>query len=81
MEALMATGDFTPPSLHSIEAALEYGLACGAGRVFVDLWDVEKFIGCAECSQARIERLRAMNATQVIPFSIKCNSCAPMVLS
>ena len=58
MESLMAIGEFTPPSLASLEASLEYGLACRAGRVFADLWDVETFSRCPACSQARIQRLR-----------------------
>src|SRR5439155_326472 len=37
MEALAAAGEFSPPSLRSLEAALEYGLALCQGRVFADL--------------------------------------------
>ena len=76
MEALTATGEFVPPSLASFESALEYGLQLRAGRVFADLWEIERFIGCPACSQARIARMRAMNATQAIPESIQCNAIA-----
>ena len=75
MEALSATGEFAPPSLASLESALEYGLQLRAGRVFADLWDIETLIRCPACSQARIARIRAMNAAQVIPESIECNDC------
>jgi len=75
MDALMATEEFAPPSLASLEAALQYGLSRRAGRVFADLWDVEKFILCPECSQTRIQRMRAMNATQVIPSMVQCKLC------
>ena len=58
MESLMATGAFTPPSLASLETALEYGLSRRSGRVFADLWDIETFLGCPSCSAARIDRMR-----------------------
>jgi radical SAM enzyme (TIGR01210 family) len=76
MEALTATGEFGPPSLASLESALEYGLELRAGRVFADLWDIERLICCPACSQARISRMRTMNATQAIPELIQCNDCA-----
>lgn len=76
MEALMAAGEFAPPSLAALETALEYGLTHGAGRVFADLWDVEAFTRCPSCSEARIDRLRAMNSTQSVPEPIACARCA-----
>jgi radical SAM enzyme (TIGR01210 family) len=75
MEALTATGEFAPPSLASLESALEYGLELRAGRVFADLWDIERLIRCPACSQARIARMSTMNATQTIPESIECDEC------
>jgi radical SAM enzyme (TIGR01210 family) len=75
LEALMATEEFAPPSLASLESALDYGLARRAGRVFADLWDVEKFVCCPECLQTRIDRMRAMNASQVIPPAVQCRIC------
>jgi radical SAM enzyme (TIGR01210 family) len=75
MEALAATGAFEPPSLASLERALEYGLSLKAGRVFADLWDVGAFARCPSCSEARIGRLRVMNATQDIPDPVACDDC------
>jgi radical SAM enzyme (TIGR01210 family) len=75
MEALIATGEFAPPSLAALETVLEYGLSLGAGRVFADLWDVEAFARCPSCSEARIGRLRAMNSTQSVPEPIACAQC------
>lgn len=75
MEALAASGDFTPPRLESLESALEYGLSLGAGRVFADLWDIDALARCPACSSARIERIRAMNLAQLIPPPILCNVC------
>jgi radical SAM enzyme (TIGR01210 family) len=63
-----------PPSLLSLESVLEYGVTLGRGRVFADLWNVERLFAC-RCSPARAGRLRAMNATQRIPSPILCD-CA-----
>ena len=76
MEALAAVGDFHPPSLATLESSLEYGLAQRAGRVFADLWDIEKLIQCPECSGRRVDRLRLMNATQRIAEPIACADCS-----
>jgi archaeosine synthase beta-subunit len=75
MEALAVAGEFAPPALASLEAAVEHGLRLGAGRVFSDLWDVERFARCPACSPARIERLSAMNRTQRVPPAIRCAAC------
>jgi archaeosine synthase beta-subunit len=75
MEALGASGEFAPPSLRSLETALEYGLACNAGRVFADLWDVAKLDRCPVCSKGRIDRIRVMNATQKVPAVFPCCCC------
>ncbi len=74
MEALVAAGDFTPPSLRSMEAAQEYGLSLGRGRVFSDTWDIEKFFSC-DCSPARAARLETMNRTQLPPAPVSCAVC------
>jgi archaeosine synthase beta-subunit len=73
MEQLAARGEFTPPRLESLEAVLEYGLARGRGRVFADLWDVEKFYPCPRCGPARAARLLAMNRTQTVPAPLRCD--------
>jgi archaeosine synthase beta-subunit len=76
MEALEALGQFQPPSLASVEAALEYGLEQQAGRVFVDLWDIDRFARCPACSPARVARLRAMNERQAVAPPVRCDRCA-----
>ena len=72
MEQLEQQGHFTPPALRSLERVAELGLRLGQGRVFVDLWDAEKFASCAVCGPARIERLRQINLTQTIPPPLAC---------
>ena len=75
LEALAANGEFAEPSIRSLEAALEYGLSLRAGRVFADLWDIERFSRCPDCAGARIERLRRMNAAQQVAPSVECQRC------
>ncbi len=72
MESLMTNGAFSPPSLASLEIAQEYGLSRKSGRVFADLWDIERFLGCPACSQARIDRMMVMNTAQTIPALSRC---------
>ncbi|MDQ2799502.1 MAG: radical SAM protein [Armatimonadota bacterium] len=74
MEALAASDDYAPPALPSLEAVQEYGLSLGQGRVFADLWDIEKFFTCA-CSPKRAARLAEMNRTQEAQSVIDCAMC------
>lgn len=64
MEALAASGEWAPPTLATLEASLDYGLSLQAGRVILDLWDIQRFVACSLCSQARIGRLQEINITQ-----------------
>jgi archaeosine synthase beta-subunit len=75
MEALADAGEFRQPTLDDIERSFSAALAhvdlrgahSGRGRIFVDLWDLQRFapsdIGEAELA-ARRERLRLMNIEQ-----------------
>jgi radical SAM enzyme (TIGR01210 family) len=71
MEAVGAV----PPPLTALESVLEYGVAIARGRVFADLWELQRFYTCG-CSPARAERLRVMNRTQRIPPPILCDCTA-----
>ena len=75
METLAAQGLFRSPELSVIEAAFHYGLCLAKGRVFVDLWDIEKVPTCPHCRSLRIDRLRLMNLSQVIAPAIACVLC------
>ncbi len=63
MEKLAHNQQFAPPSLEASERTFEYGLSLNAGRVFLDLWDIEKLKGA---DSRRIARLRKMNLNQTI---------------
>jgi radical SAM enzyme (TIGR01210 family) len=75
LEALAERGHFSPPKLSTLEQAAEYGVGLGRGRVFADLWDLEKFSTCVECFPARLTRLREMNSTQIVKAPTKCAEC------
>ena len=75
LDALAIQGDFTPPSIGTLEAALEYGLGLVKGRVFADLWDLPRFARCQACYEARAARLRRMNLEQTIVKRVACRDC------
>ncbi len=75
MDALSEQGAFAPPELGLLEAALETGLALERGRVFADLWDLERLSACGECFNPRRERLAAMNRRQRAELPIRCGGC------
>ena len=72
MEKLRDRGLFESPRIESLEEVLEYGIGLGQGRVFADLWDIERFYSCPECGPGRRERLHRMNNGQIIPAEISC---------
>jgi len=75
MEALAAAGDFLPPRLAILEAAVAYGINLGRGRVFADLWDLKPGMECPHCSPERLARLRRMNLQQAVPEAVVCTFC------
>ncbi len=75
MEELAAAGDFSPPRLSTLEAALAYGIKLHRGRVFADLWDLKPEMECPRCHTKRIARLRAMNLSQLMLDPVLCDDC------
>ena len=73
MEQLKSAGDFDPPSLASLEEVHDAGLAMNRGRVFVDLWDIDKLFDCERCGPLRRDRLQQMNLSQQIQSRIECD--------
>ncbi|MGC4046010.1 MAG: hypothetical protein QM758_19630 [Armatimonas sp.] len=65
MEALRAAGAWEPPTLASLEVALEYGQALlpGQMRVTADLWDISLF-ATQPGDDERITRIAAANAAR-----------------
>jgi len=77
MDQLQQSGEFQPPSIRSLEAVVEAGLAMRTGRVFADLWDVDRLAACRTCAGGRADRLGIMNRTQQIPEPVVCAVCCP----
>ncbi len=81
LEALAERGEWSPPGLATLEAATAYGVDLKHGRVFADLWDLERFSNCGGCFAVRAERLRDMNLRQVVtppapcPRGVECGDC------
>ncbi len=44
-------------------------------RVFVDLWDVERFATCPACGPQRRARLQRMNLSQELEPTMECQQC------
>ena len=67
-ELLAKAGLFRPPGLDDIERSFALALthATGRGRVFVDLWDLDRFAHCTCCLAERYARLEAMNLQQAV---------------
>ena len=72
LDQLVDSGEFESPTIESMERTHEAGLTMNHGRVFMDLWDVERFYTCASCGPARSERIQQMNLTQRIPDTVRC---------
>ena len=75
MDRLAAAGQFTQPTLGQLEDAMDYGVGQARGRVFADLWDLERFSSCKACFPQRSNRLAQQNDTQQVPPQVNCPSC------
>ena len=75
LERLQSLGEFTPPSLSDLEAALDGCLQFTKCVVTADTWDVELFASCGACRVARVDRLRRINLTGRLEARIDCTEC------
>ncbi len=75
MERLQAFGQFAPPTLSQLEAALDECSQFTRTVVTADLWDVERLGACEHCRSERIERLRRLNVTGRAEPRIACAIC------
>jgi archaeosine synthase beta-subunit len=76
VEALADEGLYDAPTLDGLEAAMEQAIEGARGRVFADLWDLERLASCAECFGARQARLARMNLTQRAVARVSCEVCS-----
>ena len=75
VDALATFGLFSPPARRVVEDAFAYGIALEKGRVFVDLWDIDRVACCPDCRGERVERLRRMNFAQEVLEPVQCEMC------
>jgi radical SAM enzyme (TIGR01210 family) len=77
LDDLAEAGWFHAPDLDDIERSFAMALTHAAerGRVFVDVWDLERFARCPHCLAARRDRLIAMNLAQRVLPMIACPAC------
>jgi radical SAM enzyme (TIGR01210 family) len=73
---LIPTRGFEPPRMETLEASLDYGIKLKQGRVFADLWDIEKISTCGVCFANRVDRLREINLQQTLLPPVECLACA-----
>ena len=78
MDHLLATGEFSPPRLATLEKALAAALALRRGRVFADTWNLEPFATCSACLPPRRHRLHEINLQQQNRPGIACPVCGEL---
>jgi archaeosine synthase beta-subunit len=80
MEALANQGLYRAPDLADVERSHELALTrAQRGRVFVDLWDLQRFSRCSNCLDDRLLRLRTMNLEQRCRPHVACVHCGHAV--
>lgn len=75
-ESLLKNDRLQMPTASSIETVLDAGIQLGVGRVFIDLWDAERFFGCSNCAADRLARLNLMNLQQQQLPKVHCPVCS-----
>jgi radical SAM enzyme (TIGR01210 family) len=76
LEVLAERGEFSPPRLETLEAAMDYGVGLNRERVFADLWDLQTRPSvCTNCAALRMARLREMNLKQYVAPRAICGNC------
>jgi radical SAM enzyme (TIGR01210 family) len=77
LDALESRGEFSSPTLGMFERAVAESLSAhgGRGRVFADVWDLDRLGGCASCRAAHRARLEALNLEQRVPPPAACAAC------
>lgn len=78
LAALAAAGQWTPPPLAHLEAALDRALPLAQARnavVVADLWDLDRFTRCPTCAPARRSRLARINRTGRPRPPVSCPDC------
>lgn len=77
IDRLAELGRFHEPKLKSLEVVQETLLhrITNQQRLFVDVWDANRFSTCNHCVDQRIERLNRVNLEQQVEGRIDCEKC------
>jgi uncharacterized Fe-S cluster-containing MiaB family protein len=77
LDELERRGEFSAPTLGMFERAVAESLSAHGrrGRVFADVWDLDRLGGCASCRAAHRARLEALNLEQRVPPPAACAAC------
>ncbi len=78
LEHIADDGHFQQPILSTIERSIALALnrpRPETVRLFVDLWNLERFSTCDHCLPGRRARLHAMNLEQRVLAPMTCSSC------
>ena len=77
LDRLAVRGEFTPPTLAQLEAALDGALARAGTRgvVTADLWDAGRLVQCPACGPARLARLERINLRGQSEPPVGCTTC------
>ncbi|TNF71857.1 MAG: radical SAM protein [Acidobacteria bacterium] len=75
LDRLERSGEFVPPTLNQMEAALERALELDRGVVLADMWDIERLIDCPGCGPERVARLERMNLSGRLEDPVGCPQC------
>jgi radical SAM enzyme (TIGR01210 family) len=75
LEALGPEYAAARPGLDDVERVFVETLDRARGRVFVDLWDLERIASCRQCFDGRRQRLARMNLEQRVLPPVACASC------
>jgi hypothetical protein len=78
LDVLAEEGAFLPPRLQDLERSLTLARhrAPESGRVFADLWDLDRFAQCSHCLEARRARLHTANIEQRDQPLVRCPHCS-----
>lgn len=73
MDLLYQQGNYTIPSLDTLEEVFEKSLGMGLGLVFADTWEIGFLSNCVSCFEKRKKRLETMNLSQKINQRVACS--------
>lgn len=76
MEKLRKEGNYIPPTIDAFEEVIDKAIAFERGRIFADLWDLDRFSDCEYCFGDRKARLHKMNLEQRILPKVECGTCS-----